>query len=162
MERGIARKDVGMRSRLDRIAVMLALCVESCVERFGNFIRVKDPDVPGKKRIQRKGELFRRHSGAGIEMRDLRERMDAAVRSPGTLKNGSDACHVFDRFLDLLLDGDAVRLGLPAHVGGALIFYDQSDPSHILTPITVERNTVAAVRTAMKANARKSFRCIFS
>ena len=95
-------------------------------------------------------------------MRNLRKRVNAAVRSPGTLKNGSDACHVFDCFLDFLLDGDAVRLVLPADIGGALIFRYQSDPSHIFTPINCERTTVAAVRNAIKAKARKSFRCIFS
>ena len=57
-----------------------------------------------------------------IEMRDLAQRMNSGIRSPGALDDDTLAAKAQDRLLQQALNRKALRLRLPADEGRSVIF----------------------------------------
>ena len=62
-------------------------------------------------------------------MRALRECMDAGVRSSGAVNARRLAKNAFKRALDVILDGVAMRLTLPAGEWSAVVCDDEFQPT---------------------------------
>ena len=60
-------------------------------------------------------------------MHDLSQGMHSLVGAPGTDGNDAFACNEGQGGLNRILDGYGLRLGLPAGVGGAVVFDQRRD-----------------------------------
>ena len=124
-------KYVGVGACLNKVAILLLLGGETCVEFRIGFLRVQNADIGRQMGIQGDGELVRRHTGLRIEVRHLGTGVDAGVRAAAALKAAALAGDLEDGLFDLLLHGDTVGLSLPAHVVCAVILDYGPYASHI-------------------------------
>ena len=92
-----------------------------------------------------------RPGSRGVEMHNLRRRMHPGIGAPGTRNPYRRAGDVSQRPFQRILDGIALRLGLPAGEGGAFVLQSQRD-SHEAAPIKATPAKVSPARTAKSAS----------
>jgi hypothetical protein len=100
-------------------------------------------------------------AGGGVEMGDLAYGMHPRIRPTRTDDPTLLAGYPADGFLEDLLDGKPVFLALPAAIGGAVIFNDQLNISHVfkfdnLAKSLKSRENVGRLRKKAAGKARES------
>ena len=89
-------------------------------------------------------------------MRDLRARVHAAVRAAGAVNLNRLSGYEQERFVELLLNGNAVFLQLPADVVRAVVGDDQADAaahSGSFSSTTIPASTAKSSRVAKRSPA---------
>ena len=88
------------------------------------------PNIRRQKSVKHKAELIRRDARLCIKMGALAKGMHSCICPPRSDDAALLPCGLFERGLQLPLNGGAVFLRLPSTVGASIIFHQQLD-SHI-------------------------------
>src|SRR5208283_621811 len=142
----------------DEIAVVAHLGGKARLELVRDRACRKHGDrVRPEMRIDRVPQAIDPPLSREIDMRDLSQRMDAGIRAPGAVHDALVAVDRRDRLLEPLLNGDPIRLPLPADERTAVIFDRQREAGHCgfrVQPPTISTCTVGFLPQAEKTAPR--------
>jgi len=119
------------RTVADPVNINLAFHIEAGVKGGIDLPDLPDGDIRREKAVDPHEKIPLAEAGGGVKMGDLAYGMHPRIRPTRTDDPTLLAGHPADGFLENLLDGKPVFLALPAAIGGAVIFDDQSDISHV-------------------------------
>ncbi len=133
------------------VAINFSEGAESSMKGCRNERTTENPNCRWQRSIQRCAQCHRRQSRLEIGMRALAEGMHAGIGSTGAMKADCRPGDFCERAFDVVLDGIAINLALPAGEGAAVIGDDEfcaTDGVYVAPLPFVRHRTPARRRSA--------------